>query len=49
MSKDVQRIVVSENAKSRMVVYKTAVKGMKNRTGKQYWTSVTKHEPKPKK
>lgn len=49
MSKDVQRIVVSENAKSRMVIVKTAVPGKLTRTGKQFYTSVTKHELKPKK
>jgi len=48
MSNEVQRIVVSQNAKSQMVVYKTAIEGLKNRTGEQYWSSVTKHEPKKK-
>ena len=27
-----------------MVIIKTPVKGVSNRTGKQYFTSVTKHE-----
>ena len=40
------KLVVSENKTSRMVIIKTPVIGMKNRTGKQYYTSVTKHESK---
>ena len=43
---ETQRIVVSENKTSRMVVIKTPVMGQKNRTGGQYYTSVTKHESK---
>jgi len=40
------KIVVSKNVKRnrQMVIIKTPVKGVKNRTGKQYFTSVTKHE-----
>ena len=54
MAKDTQpkviRIVISENSKSRQVVYKTPLKGVKTRTGKQAYSSVTKHESKyPKK
>ena len=54
MAKDKQpkviRIVISESSKSRQVVYKTPLKGVKTRTGKQAYSSVTKHESKyPKK
>ena len=47
------KTVVSKNVKKnrQMVIIKTPVKGVKNRVGKQYFTSVTKHEliNKPKK
>lgn len=49
MANEVKRVVISSNAKSDMVVYKTLVSGVKNRTGNQYWSSVTKHEPKSSK
>ena len=40
-----KKIVISQNKSKRtqMVVEQTEVKGQKNRTGKQYNTSVTKH------
>jgi len=40
------KIVVSKNVKRnrQMVIIKTPVKGVTNRTGKQYFTSITKHE-----
>jgi len=40
------KTVVSKNVKKnrQMVIIKTPVKGVSNRTGKQYFTSVTKHE-----
>jgi len=41
---------ISRGSKSRMVVVTTEVKGVKNRKGLPYKTSVTKHLPlRPKK
>ena len=44
-----KRIVISKSRTHEMVVYKTPVKGKKNRVGGQFYLSETKHELIPKK
>jgi hypothetical protein len=39
----VKEIVISRGATMEMVVFQTPIKGVKTRTGKQAYTSVTKH------
>ncbi len=43
-----EEIVISRNATMEMVVIKTPLKGVKTRTGKQAYSSVTKHRKIPK-
>jgi|TARA_R110002074_G_scaffold310485_1_gene481352 hypothetical protein len=38
-----ETIVISQGSKMQQVAVKTIVKGKKNRKGKPYMTSVTKH------
>ena len=43
-----ETVVISQGSKMQQVVVKTIVKGKKNRKGKPYKTSVTKHIKKKK-
>lgn len=43
---ETKEIVISSNDKMKMIVIKTPLKGVKNRTGKQAYSSVTKHVEK---
>jgi len=45
---ETQEIVISRNATMEMVVIKTPLVGVKTRTGKQAYSSVTKHRKIPK-
>tara|TARA_E500000318_G_scaffold29633_1_gene29523 strand:+ start:8839 stop:8985 length:147 start_codon:yes stop_codon:yes gene_type:complete len=43
---ETKEIVISSNATMKMIVIKTPIEGVKNRTGKQAYSSVTKHVEK---
>ena len=45
MSK-IKEIIISSNDKMEMVVIHKPIKGVKNRKGKQYIESITKHRKK---
>ena len=50
MSKEhkIKEVVISRNATMEMVVIKTPLKGVKTRTGKQAYSSITRHRKIPK-